>query len=200
MSGDRGAPMDAFPVPDTGGQETLREAFLLYRKAGLLLPPVPRELVDGLQELAPWRYGTVDSDLRDRDGFHAAAEDPAAPPQITFGHVGYGLASWWLCYRLIVGPLALFVRQSFGSAYDTDGQNTRRAINETVLDIEELIVAADAARDASRLAAGQRLIVAIDEVEGGGWGIAGAETFEWHASDRSVADVLAAFAPAPITP
>ena len=170
------------------GMAVLEEAFLRYRAAGLRLPPVPRELVETLVEQAEWQFGTDVLNLTDRAGFLDAARDPTAPAEIGFGHVGHGVASWWPCYRLILAPLAVFVRHSYGGAYG-DHEASRGIINPTVERIEELIVLAEAARRAGRIAPGQRLVVAIDDLGGSGWEIAGG-TDGWRDSDQPIGDAL----------
>jgi len=167
----------------------LTRASLLYREAGLRLPPVPREFAERLQEQADWRFGTEPIELTDREGFLAAARDPATPAQIGFGHVGYGIASWWLCYRLIRDPLAVFQRHSYGGVY-SDNEASGSFFNSTVERIEELIVLADAPRCAGRIAPGQRLVLAIDSLGGSGWEIAG-EADGWRDSDQPIDDVMA---------
>jgi hypothetical protein len=149
----------------------LEEAFQTYSDAGLRLPPVPLDMTESLDELSgDWHFGTADLPLTDRADFLAAAADPATPPQLGFGHMGHGVSSWWLCYRLIRGPLALFVRQSYGGVYD-DEESSRAAVNNLVPDLEELIVGADLAQKSGRIAKGQRLIVVVDDLEGGYWQI-----------------------------
>jgi len=170
------------------GMAALAHAVLRYRAAGLRVPPVPRELLEQLIERAEWQFGTDACDLTDRAGFLAAARDGAAPAEVGFGHVGHGVASWWLCYRLILAPLAVFVRQSFGSAYN-DQEASRSIVNPTVERIEELIVLADAARRAGRIPPDQRLVLAIDDLDGSGWEVPGGVD-GWRDSDKPLDDVV----------
>lgn len=168
---------------------SLARASLLYREAGMRLPPVPPELADRLQEQAEWQFSTDLVELTDREGFLATARDPATPTQIGFGHVGHGITSWWLCYRLIRDSIAVFLRQSFGGVYN-DHEASLGIINPTVEQIEKLIPAADAARRAGRIAPGQRLVLVIDDLGGGGWEIAGGSD-GWHDSKQPIDDVVA---------
>jgi hypothetical protein len=172
----------------------LSKASRLYRDAGLHLPPVPRELADRLQELAEWQYASAPVEPSDRANFVALAGDAAAVPEVGFGHVGHGIASWWLCYRLIRGPLAVFLRVSYGGVY-TDNEAAGSFFNATVERIEELIVLADAARAAGRIGAGKRLAVLVDFVEGSGWQMLGTEP-DWQASSSPI-DAAMAFLAAP---
>jgi hypothetical protein len=167
----------------------LARASLLYREAGLRLPPVPRELAPRLQELTEWQFRTDALELTDHAGFLAAARDPATPAQICFGHVGHGVTSWWLCYLLIRGPLAVYLRHSFGGIHD-DHEARLGIINPTVEQVEQLIVFADASSRAGRIAAEQRLVLVIDHLGGSGWEIAGAWD-GWHDSNRPIDDVMA---------
>jgi hypothetical protein len=177
------------------GQTTLKrnsalaKASLLYREVGLRLPPVPLELAERLLEQAEWRFGTDPAVLTDRDGFLAAARDPATPAQIGFGHVGDGITSWWLCYRLIRGALAVYLRHSFGGVYN-DHKASVGIINPTVGQVEQLVVVADADSRSGRIAPGQRLVLVIDDLGGSGWEIAGGSN-GWHDSNQPIDDVMA---------
>lgn len=182
---DRSAVQD-----DNEPESFLEEAFLLYRDAGLRLPAVPRELVDSLEEQAEWQYATApDADLTDRTGFLAEAADMRAGAAVAFGHTGHGQASWYLCYQLIRGPLAVFVRQRYGSPYDDD-EIGRMMVNATAEGIEDLVVVADEGRESGRLGAGQRLVVVVDDVDGSGWEVLGG-TSGWQTSDTPVAAATA---------
>jgi hypothetical protein len=162
---------DLFAADESEPTGTVLEAACdAYREAGLRFPPVPLELTDDFDEQAgEWHYGTTDASLTDRIAFEADAQNPATPAQVAFGHVGHGVASWWLCYRLIRPSLAVFVRQSYGSAYEDNEEASRDRVNVVTAEIEELIVLADAAQAAGSLPAGQRLIVVVDDVEGSYW-------------------------------
>ena len=171
----------------------LEEAFLLYRDAGLRLPPVPRELADSLSEQADWEYSSAPADLSDRAGFLADAAKPGADLAVAFGHTGHGVASWYLCYRLIRGPLAVYLRQRFGNAFDTE-ETGHALVNATMIAVEDLIVAADAAQQTGRIGPGQRLLVVVDDLEGSGWRVLGAPGSTWHKDEVpliAAADFLA---------
>jgi hypothetical protein len=185
MSDDAAAPDDT-DEPETA----LEEAFLLYRDAGLRLPPVPRELADALEEQAEWQYGTTAADLTDRAGFFAEAAAPNAPASVAFGHTGHGVASWYLCYRLLRGPLGVFVRQRFGGPFDDEAIGLAVA-NATTIAIAALVVAADEARAAGRIGARQRLVVVVDEVDGSGWQVLGEGGTDWQADETPVAPATA---------
>jgi hypothetical protein len=167
-------------------ESTLEEAFLLYRAEGLRLPPVPRELADELLTQARWQFATRPCDISDRGAFLAEAARPDTAPQVAFGHIGHGQASWYLCYRLITGTLGVFARQRYGSPYE-DAALAREVVNATMAQIEELVVVADAARDARRLRPGERLLLVIDDQEKGGWQVSG-DGAGWHPSEFPLSD------------
>jgi hypothetical protein len=175
----------AAPKPN----RALTKASRLYRETGLQFPPVPHELADRLQEQTEWQFGTEAVELTDHGGFLAAARDLATPAQIGFGHIGHGITSWWLCYRLIYDSLAVFLRQSFGGVYN-DHEASLRVINPTVEQVEKLIPLADTARSTGRVAPGQRLALVIDDLGGSGWEIAGGSD-GWHDSNQPIDDVMA---------
>jgi hypothetical protein len=177
-------------------ESALEEAFLLYRDAGLRLPPVPHELAEALGEQADWEYASAETDLTDRAGFLAEAARADAPTSVAFGHVGHGVASWYHCYRLIRGPLAVFLRQRFGSSLDADSELGLVLVNGAITAVEELVVAADEAHGTGRLAAGQRLLVVLDDLDGSGWQILGPGGTAWEATDAPFSEALAYLPPA----
>jgi hypothetical protein len=180
------APQETKVAPITGG--ALAKAAQLYRTAGLRCPPVPPELAESLAGHAEWQFGTEVVDLTDRDDFLAAARDPASPAQVAFGHVGYGIANWWLCYRLILAPLAVFARHSFGGVY-ADHEASLRSINPNVEQVGELIALSDVAVHTGRLLPGRRLVLLLDPLGGSGWEIAGGAD-GWHDSNQPLDDVM----------
>jgi hypothetical protein len=149
----------------------LEEAFFLYRDAGLRLPPIPAELAPKLEEVAEWLFATGDIDVMDLAGFLEAARQPEAEPEVAFGHVGHGIASWFLCYRLIIDPLAVFVRQRFGAATDDAEEGGVELFNSTAAELEELVVFAEVARRRSTLPPGGRVVVVLDDRDGDFWQI-----------------------------
>jgi len=172
----------------TKPNRVLAKASPLYREVGLRLPPVPPDLADRLQEQAEWLFGTDTVELSDRSGFLAAARDPATPAQIGFGHVGHGITSWWVCYRLFRGPLAVYLRHGFGGVYN-DHDASLGVINPIVERVEQLIVFADAGSRAG-VPPGQRLVLVIDDLGGSGWEIVGGSD-GWQDSNQPIDDVMA---------
>jgi hypothetical protein len=160
---------------------TLSNAVRLYHEAGLRPPPVPRELAGGLTELDEWQFASAPVELTDRADFLVRARGADAPAEVGFGHVGHGITSWWLCYRLIHGPLAVFVRIGYGGAYD-DHDASGEFFNATVEAIERLMVTAAAAQAAGRIGPAQRLAVVLDRTGGSGWQVLGSAQ-GWQASD-----------------
>lgn len=167
------APDTANPADDEEDEPSvLEDAFLQYQENGLRLPPVPRNLVDELDEFADWRWGNEDFNLEDREGLIDAARQPGGEDEVAFGHVGHGVSSWWLCYRLKLDALAVYVRLAYGGAYE-DAEAALPGINDVAASLEDLIPAAEAAKAAGRFRGGHRLVVVIDEKQRGFWEIAG---------------------------
>src|SRR5262245_23158570 len=150
------------------GDEVMADAYGQFAKAGLRRPPVPRDLVPAMQAIGPWRYGTSDVDPGDRHELVTEADDPAAGDSIVFGHVGHGGRSWSICCRLLLAPLAVFVRHPWGGA-DGDAAADSVAVHRSFHHLEELIVRAESAAAAGRIPRGKRLIVVVDDVQGNGW-------------------------------
>ena len=157
---------------DDDEPSALEDAFVRYQENGLRLPPVPRDLVDELDEFADWRWGSEDLNLEDRDGFVDAARQPGGERVVAFGHVGHGVSSWWLCYLLKLDALAVYVRLAYGGVYE-DAAAVVPEINEVSAALEELIPAAEAAKKAGRFRGGHRLIVVVDDKQAGFWEVAG---------------------------
>jgi hypothetical protein len=183
MSGQDAGP-DVADAAGNDAAEALAAARTFYHAEGLRLPPLPRELAARLAQFddAEWGLAPADAadadapdpeaarhDLTDRPGFLDRATDPTTPDEIGFGYVGHGVSSWWMCYQLIRGPLALFIRQGYGGPY-SDPEAPRRALTAAFRDADALIVMADAAAAEGVIAPGQRLVVVADSRDRPCWG------------------------------
>lgn len=188
MSGEPDQGSETGGQPTEGENPALEDAMAFYQQEGLRLPPVPRELATQIEEQDESKWGTTDRDLTDRGGFLDLASDPATPDLVDFGYVGHGVSSWWMCYQLLLGPLAAFVRQGYGGPY-RNAERARLAVNTTIRDLEALIVTAEAAPAGSRLAPGQRLLVVVDDRDGSGWGVLGGEE-RWQSTDEPLDDAI----------
>jgi hypothetical protein len=167
----------------------VEQAAVNWDAAGLLLPPVPRELAFRLSRFNQMSFGSETLDPTDREAWLARAKDPQSPNSVAFGHFGHGVNSWFLCYQLVRGPLAIFLRQTFGGIYgDRDAEASK--FNDTVERLVELIVYADFALQAGRLKPGQRLILAIDEQGPSGWEVSPGGT--WRNNDNPIDLVIKA--------
>jgi hypothetical protein len=199
MSGQGGAPEVADQADDEAAA-ALAAARAFFGAERLRLPPLPRVLAARLEHLDEAEWGIVADapteddddddtasfghDLTDRNEFLDRATDPGTPDDIAFGYVGHGASSWWMCYQLILGPLALFIRQSYGGPY-RDSEAARRAINAAFVDAEALIVKADAAAADGVIAPGQRLVVAVDDRDSPFWGLSD-DPEHWQGSDDPI--------------
>lgn len=173
------------PAPanqDRGASEVLEEAFSQYQESGLRLPPVPRELIGALDEFSDWYWGSDTLDPMDVDGFLEAARQSGGEAEVAFGHAGHGVSSWWLCYRLKLDAVAVFIRQAYGGVYN-DNAAVIPEINAANEALESLIPAAEAAKKAGRFQGGNRLIVVLDELGGNFWEIAGGDGKQHRAGD-----------------
>jgi hypothetical protein len=166
----------------------LLDAFALYQKNGLRMPPVPRELATELRKLSEWRWGSDDIKLIDYAGFLAAAHTQGGAAAVAFGHVGHGVNSWWLCYRLTLDAIGVYFRTAYGGAYQDEEAAILRA-NTAAAVLEELIPAAAAAKAVGRLRGGHRLIVVDDEKRRRFWQIAGGAD-ETHPSSDPLSDAM----------
>lgn len=170
------------------GVSVLEAAFLQYDENGLRLPPVPRELIPELDEFSEWTWGSEPLNLEDLNGFLEDVRQPGGDAEVAFGHVGHGVSSYWLCYRLKLDALAVFVRQGYGGTYN-DNEAALPVINAVAAALESLIPAAEAAKKAGRFQTGHRLIVVVDELQSSFWEIAGSGGKQ-HASGDPIEDAL----------
>jgi len=147
----------------------MADAYWQFSNAGTFgTPPVPLDLLPQMEAFAPWRYGTRDVDPSDRHELTVEADSPNAVDYIAFGHVGHGISNWSICCRLLLAPLAVFVRHSWGGAFaDTDAGSAD--VHRSFFQMEELIVKAEAAAAAGLIPAGKRLIVVADDTQGSAW-------------------------------
>ncbi|MCO6417380.1 hypothetical protein JYK14_14570 [Siccirubricoccus sp. KC 17139] len=177
MSGTTTPPGET-PAP---GLPSVEEAFLLLRRAGLRLPPIPRELVAGFTRTgeATWQSGDIPPG--DLDAVLAAG--PATPPALGFGHLGHGTNSWHFVYHLVTPSLSLFLRIPYGGTESSDPASLA-AVNAALIRTEELVVAADA-----QAAAGRTLVV-DDALGQSWWRRAGSDRVE--ESENPLAAALAA--------
>ncbi len=189
-------------IADAIGSEAaqaLAAARAFYGEEELNRPPVPRTLASQLRQVGESVWSTfagetddaeaddtseMSRDVTDRDGFLDRATDPTAPDEVAFGYTGHGLASWWMCYQLVLPSLALFIRQSYGGPY-RDSEAAGRTINAAFHDAETLIVIAGAARAAGIVAPGRRLVVVLDSRNSSFWGLSD-DPEQWQDSDDPI--------------
>jgi hypothetical protein len=150
------------------GNEVMADAYWQFSNAGLRTPPVPRDLLPKLESFAPWRYGTRDVDPSDRHELMVDADSTDCEDYIAFGHVGHGVANWSICCRLLLGPLAVFVRHSWGGAF-ADADVGSADVHRSFYQMEELIVKTEAAAAAGLIPIGKRLVVVADDIQGSCW-------------------------------
>ena len=183
--------MDTPPTTEESdaGLTVLEQAFIEYRDAGLLLPPVPRELLEELDSFIGWQWGSDQINLESVDDFLARTRDSATETEICFGHAGHGVQSWFLYYRLILPALAVFVRHPYGGVYG-DKEFEAAVANGTVAKLQDLVVAAAAAAVAGLIPAGQRLVVVLDSKGGSGWEVTG-DDIGWRQTTTPIEDALA---------
>ena len=172
-------------------EEVLTHAYYQYSDAGLRLPPIPKEMLGKLENFADWFYGTREVNPADRAALTAEAADAKTEAYVVFGHVGHGVASWWIAARLVLGPLAVFVRHPWGGA-NGDREIDSVAVHKSFFELEELIVRAENARQQGKLAANERLLVIQDSVHGGGWQVVGRPGTSFTPSRDAMRDAMAA--------
>lgn len=191
MSG-QGAEPDTADQSNDDATEALAAARSFYGGEQLRLPPLPRALAPRLVQFDESEWGLAPEaedadpeagrhDLTDRGKFLLRAIDPATPDDVAFGYVGHGVSSWWMCYQLIRGKLALFISENYGGPY-SDPEPSRRTLNAAFRDAEVLIVKAAAAAKQGLIAPGQRLVVVADSRDTPFWGLSD-DPEHWQDSD-----------------
>ena len=149
---------DIATEPPLVGMPALEDAFLVYRELGLRIPPVPHTLVDALQRRSDGIYTTMPMNLEESAGLAGQAN------QVGFGQIGHGISSWFYCCRLVTPALAAYIRVGYGSAYVNDGSDAAM-VNTALMQLEELVVAADDAVSAGKLRTGERMLVVLDVLD-----------------------------------
>ena len=175
---------------DYTAQDVLRSAYFEFTEAGLRLPPLPRELVDELDQFGPWHYGTRDVLPTDRPTLVAEAAVASTEDYVTFGHMGHGSGSWVIATRLVSGPLAAFVRHPWGGAR-SDRALDSVPIHRSFHQLEELLVQASRARASGSLGPEQRVLVVADSRQGSGWQVVGGDGGAWNPSPDPIFDATA---------
>lgn len=126
------------------------------REQGLAQPLVPQALADAVQRTGP-------------SGFAATVRLPGGESRLRLGLEGHGINSNTLRYELHHGPLSLVLSRRWGNVYDDDAQAAERI--EGLFGLANRAVAlADKLDRASRLPAGQRLVVRDTDDAEAGWG------------------------------
>lgn len=173
------------PVDDFEAPTPLEVAFLTYRDEGLRLPPVPHEMVPGLQRTGPWRFASKGAsvDLGDRAAWEAGVRDGTLAPHVQFGHIGHGVASWNMIYSLVLDSVAIYVRLAYGNAFQ-DANVARMRFNAAIVTIEEIVVLAEEAKAAGKLPESRRVVVIEESNEPDGGFVV---TDDWKQAEHALA-------------
>lgn len=126
------------------------------RVQGLAQPPVPQALANAIQRTGP-------------SGYAAAVRLPGGESRLRLGLEGHGVNSNALRYELHHGPLSLVLSRRWGNVYDDEAQAAERIEGLFGL-ANRTVVLADKLDHASRLPAGQRLVVRDTDDAEAGWG------------------------------
>jgi hypothetical protein len=150
------------------GRELLVALAELLPLQGVPAPPVPHELVDRLQVLGRWQFGTrpLDRPLRDIEGW--IAEALTAPPAawLVLGHDGQGVTGQAVHYYLATGPLAVFVQERLDALADTPGFPILEAAFAALPALLERLEQAVAQ---GRIGAGERWLLVASDIVPGRW-------------------------------
>jgi hypothetical protein len=138
----------------------------LFAQWGLPLPAIPPDLMAQMRPVHEWLYATRDlpADPYDMRAYLLEVGTGQAPEYAVLGQAGHGVQSYFLHYYLVHGPLALFLRCSWGGAY-ANREDDARYITRRFAEADALA----AAVPALGLAAGERLVVSDDDTTGASW-------------------------------
>ncbi len=166
----------------------------LFARWELPLPAVPPDLMAQMRPVHEWLYATRALPADPYDVRTYLLEVGTGPVQeyAVLGQAGHGIQSYFMHYYLVHGPLALFLRCSWGGAYSNRAHDAGR-IAHRFAEADALA----AALPALGLAPGVRLVVSEEPGIGADWRLLAqptdAERFvreSWQSDARGLTAVL----------
>ncbi len=150
------------------GRELLVALAELLPRQGIPAPPVPHELVDDLEVLGRWRFGTcpLDRPLLDIEGWIARAATAPPAPWLVLGHDGQGIMGQAVHYYLLAGPLAVLLQERLDALADRPAFPILEAAFAT---LPGLLDRLEQAATRGRIAAGERWLLVWSDIVPGRW-------------------------------
>lgn len=150
--------------------EALEQARQLFADSGLPFPFIPPEMTGEIRQITEWVYGTRSDQafLYYLTWFINEVGTTPVADYLLFGHDGHGINSYAIHYYLVRGPLALFVQESWGSAYG-DKEKDSQAVAERFSQAEALVHAVETAQQRGVFKPDERLVVVTSSFYGAIW-------------------------------
>jgi len=144
----------------------ITKAKVLFKKAGLAFPILPKKLAAELKEVDNWHYSTLLNDDRCPyfiETYLNENDKTNIGDYAVISHSGHGINSYAIQYYLVYGPLRLFLFLGWGNVYEDE--------KEAVAQIKECFGLADKiTKDtATIVSSGSRLTVVVSGFHGSYW-------------------------------
>jgi hypothetical protein len=119
------------PMKSKKTSNPLEQARVLFKGAGLDLPPIPEELRQNFKERDRWCYSSRPVKIwpYEFDEYVKEAESKRRSDYVLVAHAGHGVNSYAIHYYLVRGPLRLFLQLAWGGIYE-DKAKTTAAVNK----------------------------------------------------------------------
>ncbi len=143
----------------------LGKAKVVFRKAGLAFPCLPKSLASSLSERGMWLYSTRPIEVSPYDLNHYVNEACKSRTRdyALLAHSGHGVNSYAIQYYLVCGPLRMFLFLGWGGVY-MDPQKTAGAIRECFSLADRIANAAT-----EKLRPDGRLTIVVSDFYGNYW-------------------------------
>jgi hypothetical protein len=164
----------------------IAKARLLFRKAGLAFPTIPKPLAAAMKQRHEWCFSTRELEMSPYNLQHYVQESHGAiGDYAVLCHSGHGVNSYAIQYYLVYRLLRMFLHLGWGGVYmDTDAATSK--IRACFSLAEKIVPAATT----DKLAAGQRLTIVASDFYGSYWFASGLSRSTVRRGSRGLAEVL----------
>ncbi|PTL35930.1 hypothetical protein CLG94_07085 [Candidatus Methylomirabilis limnetica] len=151
-------------------ERNLSKAESLLKSAGLIMPPVPEELIARFRERSSWCFSTrlLSVSPYNIKQYVQEALSGRVQDSLILARAGHGVNTYAMHYFLVHGPLQLFLQISWGGA-NMDSRQTTAEVNKCFRLVERLLESVGEGLRSGRLRPADRLTVVASNVYGGFW-------------------------------
>ena len=142
----------------------IAKARILFKKAGLAFPVLPRKLALSIKEQGPWLYSTrsIDMSPYNLDEYVEKACKGQTDDYALLSHSGHGVNSYAIQYYLVCRPLRMFLFLGWGGVY-MDNKKEAEKIRECFSLADRITKAA------KKLRLDSQLTVVVSDFYGSYW-------------------------------